>query len=72
MPDKPQKPKNGIEKAVDTIGQIVAVKREHPEIWELVVGGIGGLISNFSILTAKGERHETEVEVEELDFDNMR
>lgn len=72
LPDKPQKPKNGIEKAVDTIGQIVAVKKEHPEVWELVVGGIGGLISGFSILTTKNERHETEVEVEEMDFDNMK
>lgn len=72
LPDTPQKPKNGIEKAVDTIGQIVAVKKEHPEVWELVVGSIGGLISGFSILTAGNTKHEPDVEVEEMDFDNMK
>lgn len=71
LPATPPKPKNGIEAAVGYIEQIVSVKREHPEVWELVVGGIGGLISGFSLLTNKGSKEEALPVPADIDFENL-
>ena len=71
LPAAPPKPKNGIEAAVGYIEQIVSVKREHPEVWELVVGGIGGLISGFSLLTNKGSKEEALPVPADIDFENL-
>jgi hypothetical protein len=71
LPATPPKPKNGIEAAVGYIEQIVSVKREHPEVWELVVGGIGGLISGFSLLTNKGSKEEALPVPVDIDFENL-
>lgn len=70
LPVTPPKPKNGIEKAVGYVEQIVAVKREHPEVWELVVGGIGGLVSGFLVkkgTNAPEEGTPADINFEELD-----
>lgn len=71
LPATPPKPKNGIEAAVGYIEQIVSVKREHPEVWELVVGGIGGLISGFSLLTNKGSKEGALPVPADIDFDKL-
>lgn len=74
LPSAPPKPKNGIEKAVGFVEQIVAVKKEHPEVWELLVGGVGGLISGFALLSGKGQPPAPSAEQprEEIDFDNIK
>lgn len=69
LPATPPKPKNGIEKAVGYVEQIVAVKKEHPEVWELVVGGIGGLVSGF--LVKKDTNEPEEVTPADIDFDKI-
>lgn len=72
LPATTPKPKNGIEKAVVYIEQIAAVKKEHPEVWELVAGGLGGLISGFALL-GKGQASTLEVHLdEEIDFDKIQ
>lgn len=73
LPTTTPKPKNGIEKAVGYVEQIVAVKKEHPEVWELVVGGVGGLVSGFALLSGKGQAPPpAEAKAEEIDFDNIK
>ena len=49
--------------------QNVAVKKEHPEVWELVVGGIGGLVSGF--LVKKDMNEPSEATPANIDFDNL-
>lgn len=72
LPATTPKPKNGIEKAVIYIEQIAAVKKEHSEVWELVAGGLGGLISGFALL-GKGQASTLEVHRdEEIDFDKIQ
>lgn len=69
LPTTTPKPKNGIEKAVGYVEQIVAVRKEHPEVWELVVG----LVSGFALLSGKGQAPPpAEAKVEEIDFDNIK
>lgn len=73
LPTTTPKPKNGIEKAVGYVEQIVAVKKEHPEVWELVVGGVGGLVSGFALLSGKSQAPPpAEAKAEEIDFDNIK
>lgn len=73
LPATPPKPKNGIETAVGYVEQIVAVKREHPEVWELVVGGIGGLISGFTLLTGKANSAPPEdIQMTQINFDEIQ
>lgn len=69
LPATTPKPKNGIEKAVGYVEQLVAVKKEHPEVWELVVGGIGGLVSGF--LVKKDMNEPSEATPANIDFDNL-
>ena len=44
LPDVPEKQKNAIETCVGYLQQISAIKRDHPDIWDLATGAIGGLI----------------------------
>lgn len=71
LPTTPPKPKNGIEKAVEYVEQIAAIKKDHPEVWELVVGGIGGLISSFAVANGNNGGHE-ELAPAEIDFENLK
>lgn len=72
LPATPPKPKNGIETAVGYVEQIVAVKRDHPEVWDLVVGGIGGLLSGFSLLAGKEAVSQEESVLAEINFDEIK
>lgn len=44
LPDAPEKQKNVIETCVSYLQQITVVKRDHPEIWDLATGALGGII----------------------------
>ena len=70
LPTTPPKPKNGIEKAVEYVEQIAAIKKDHPEVWELVVGGIGGLISSFAGANGNSGGHD-DLAPAEIDFENL-
>lgn len=47
LPDLPEKPKSTIEKGVGYLQQVLVIKKEHPEIWELLAGIAGGAIGAF-------------------------
>lgn len=47
LPDAPEKQKNAIEKCVVYLQQISVIKKEHPEVWNLASGALGGLIGAF-------------------------
>lgn len=74
LPATPPKPKTGIEAAVGYVEQIVAVKRDHPEVWDLVVGGIGGLISGFAVLTGNKSNPapSEDIQMTPINFDEIQ
>lgn len=69
LPATPPKPKNAIEQAVCYIEQVTAIKREHPEVWDLVIGGIGGILGGF---VAKKDVDIEDPKPAEIDFDNLQ
>lgn len=72
LPPIPPKPKDAIDTVVGYANKIASVKREHPEVWELVVGGIGGLVSGFALLGGKGHTPPSRrIKEEEIDFDKI-
>jgi hypothetical protein len=46
-------PQNSIEKAVGYVKQILVLKQENPEVWDLVAGAAGGLISGLTLLASR-------------------
>ena len=48
LPDVPQKELNGLEKGIGYVKQLAALKKENPEIWDMVTGALGGVIGGFS------------------------
>lgn len=73
LPPTPPKPQNGIEKAVGYVRQIAVIKQEYPEVWELLTGAVGGLVSGFALLTSSGAKHTPPPahEIENIDFDKL-
>lgn len=73
LPPIPPKPKDAIDTVVAYANKIASVKKDYPEVWELVVGSIGGLVSGFALLSSK--EHTTpqpEIKGEEIDFDKIQ
>ena len=48
LPDTPPKELNGLEKGIGYVKQLAALKKENPEIWDMVAGALGGVIGGFS------------------------
>ena len=48
LPDTPPKELNGLEKGIGYIKQMAELKKENPEIWDMVTGALGGVIGSFS------------------------
>lgn len=48
LPDAPPPPMSIIEKGVMYANQIASIKREHPDIWDLVTSVAGGIIGGFT------------------------
>lgn len=68
LPDSPPPPMNAIEKGVYYANQIASIKREHPDIWDLVTSVAGGLIGGFAGGTAVAT---IEPPRQEIDFDKL-
>lgn len=71
LPNEPEKPKGMIERSIGMVKQIVVIKKEYPEVWDLIVGAIGGVIGAVAGTKAAGGNEEQDVQPTPLDFDNM-
>ena len=70
LPNEPEKPKSMIEQGVNVVKQVVVIKKEYPEVWDLIVGAIGGVIG--AVTGAKAVSDDVEdIQPTPLDFDNM-
>lgn len=69
LPDAPQPPMSVIEKGVYYANQIASIKRDHPDIWDLLTSVAGGLIGGFTggatVASLQEPPHET------IDFNNL-
>lgn len=70
LPDTPPPPMNAIEKGVYYANQIASIKREHPDIWELVTSVAGGLIGGFTGGATVATIQEPPRQ--EIDFENLQ
>lgn len=70
LPDTPPPPMNAIEKGVYYANQIASIKRDHPDIWDLLTSVAGGLIGGFTGgATAVAIQEPT---TENIDFNNLQ
>ena len=70
LPAEPEKPQSMVEKTITIVKQVAVIKKDYPEVWDLVVGAIGGVIGAVAGVKAT-EPAEHEEERTPLDFDNM-
>lgn len=71
LPAEPEKPQSLVEKTITIVKQVAVVKKDYPEVWDLIVGAIGGVIGAFAGVKAT-EQVEPEEEKQPLDFENMK
>lgn len=69
LPDAPKAPMSVIEKGVYYANQIASIKRDHPDIWELVTSVAGGLIGGFTGGATVSALQEPPQE--KIDFDQL-
>lgn len=67
LPDVPPKELNGLEKGIGYIKQMAELKKENPEIWEMVTGALSGVIGGFS----GGSVTIEEPKVKDIDFESL-
>ena len=71
LPAEPEKPQSMVEKTITIVKQVAVIKKDYPEVWDLVVGAIGGVIGAVAGVKAT-EPAEQEEERTPLDFENMK
>lgn len=71
LPAVPPKPANGLDACIGYVKQIAQLKKEHPEVWELITGAAGGLISSFAVLTSSAPQPPAIEGGERIDFENL-
>lgn len=69
LPDSPPPPMNTIEKGVFYAKQIVAIKQDNPELWDLATSVLGGIIGGFAGGTTAVSIQEPTTE--NIDFNNL-
>jgi hypothetical protein len=69
LPDTPPPPMNAIEKGVSYAKQIVAIKQDNPELWDLATSVLGGIIGGFAGGTTAVAIQEPTTE--NIDFNNL-
>ena len=70
LPVEPEKPQSIIEKGVNVVKQVVVIKKEYPEVWDLVIGAIGGVIGAVTG-TKAALPDEPDEPREPIDFNNL-
>lgn len=73
LPTATPKPQNGVAKAVGFVKEILVIKQESPEVWDLVTGAAGGLISGLTLLASRKDPSPppTPTEAEKINFDEL-
>lgn len=69
LPDAPPAPKNIVETGIGYLKQIVVIKNEYPEVWDLATGAIGGLIGAFA--GAKAAQEDPQDDRPPVNFDEL-
>ena len=67
LPETPPKELNGLEKGIGYVKQLAALKKENPEIWDMVTGALGGVIGGFS----GGSVAIEEPVIKDIDFESI-
>lgn len=67
LPDTPPKELNGLEKGIGYVKQLAELKKENPDIWDMITGALGGVIGGFS---GGGVAIEEPV-VKDIDFESL-
>lgn len=70
IPDECPKPQSAMEKIVGYGKQIVTIKKDYPEVWDLAVGAIGGLVGAFVGVKAT-DAPAAEDETKDIDFNSL-
>lgn len=67
LPDAPPPPMSAIDKGIFYANQIASLKRDHPDIWDLLTSGlIGGFTGGATAVAMQ------EPPTENIDFDNLQ
>lgn len=69
LPDAPPAPKSVVETGIGYLKQIVVIKNEYPEVWDLAAGAIGGLIGAFA--GSKATQEEPQDDRPPVNFDEL-
>lgn len=70
LPKEPEKPKTAVEQGISILKQVTVIKREYPDVWDLLVGALGGVIGSIAGVKATEELEEPTAAP--LDFDTMQ
>jgi hypothetical protein len=70
LPDAPKPPMSVIEQGVYYANQIASIKREHPDIWDLLTSVAGGIIGGFTGGATVATLQEPPSE--NIDFDKLQ
>lgn len=65
----PDIPKTFVQQCVGTLKEVSEIKRDYPEMWEIVSGVLGGVVGVLAGTKAVNEANDEPVQP--LDFDNM-
>lgn len=71
LPSEPEKPKSMVEQGINMVKQVVVIKKEYPEVWDLIVGAIGGIIGAVAGNKAASSDDVQDVQPTPMDFENM-
>ena len=69
LPDAPPAPKSIVETGIGYLKQVVEIKKEYPEVWDLAAGAIGGLIG--ALAGTKASQDEPQDERPPINFDEI-
>ena len=70
LPDAPKPPMSMIEQGVYYANQIASIKRDHPDIWDLLTSVAGGLIGGFTGGATAVAMQEPPTD--KIDFENLQ
>lgn len=71
LPNTSPVPLNTMERVVSYIKMAAQLKKDNPEVWDLLTGALGGLVSGFAVLTTNTPPSTVEQTYEKIDFDKL-